>query len=50
MEEGGTRVNPKERLEALEYEVRALQVELAKMTMDIHMLKLLNKILSEVEK
>jgi len=50
MEEGDTRVNPKERLEALEKEVRGLLVEVISMKMDIHMLKLLNKILSEVDK
>lgn len=42
-------MNPKERLEALEKEVDTLQVSVAQLTIDIHMLKLLNKILSEVK-
>lgn len=42
--------HPRERLDELESAVRTLQVDIVKLTMDIHMLKLLNKILSEVNK
>jgi len=43
-------MNPKERLEALESQVRALQVEVASMKMDVYALKLINQILTKVDK
>ena len=43
-------MNPKERLEALEKEVRNLQVEMASMKMDVYALKLINQILTKVDK
>ena len=42
-------MNPKERLEDLESTVKTLQVTVAQLQIDIHMLKLINKILQEVK-
>ena len=40
----------KERLEALERQVTSMQVTLAQLQIDVHMLKLINKVLTEANK
>ena len=43
-------MSEEERLKTLEKSVQELQLELVRINIDVHMLKLLNKILSEVSK
>ena len=40
----------KERIEALERQVTSMQVTLAQLQIDVHMLKLINKVLTEANK
>ena len=43
-------MSPKQRIEELENMVRTMQVSLAQVQVDVHMLKLINKVLTEVNK